>query len=89
MVRMSCHIRLSFILHAAMKAVVSRCEGASGQGSWERGEQCARQPLCFAAIMRALAAMPPLVQLSPESKALCFKELDSLRFSMDGLYPQP
>ncbi len=37
----------------------------------------------------ARAAMPPLVELSPGSKAACFKELDALRFTMEGLYVQP
>ena len=33
-----------------------------------------------------LTAMPPLVELSPDSKAACFKELDALQFTMEGLY---
>ena len=73
-----------------MKAVLARCEGQSGQGKWERGA-CAACGAVLAehAVTLARAAMPPLVELSPGSKAACFKELDALQFTMEGLYARP
>jgi hypothetical protein len=70
-----------------MKAVLARCEGSSGQGNWERGV-CAAHRASPAAdgVTPAPAAMPPLVELSSQSRSECFRELDSLHFSMDGLY---
>jgi hypothetical protein len=41
------------------------------------------------AVTLARAAMPPLVELSPGSKAACFKELDAIQFTMEGLYARP
>ena len=62
----------------------------AGSGKWERGASAAcGAVLAEHAVTLARAAMPPLVELSPGSKAACIKELDALQFTMKGLYARP
>jgi hypothetical protein len=76
--RFACGLLLSHAACAAMKAVLAR--GASAACGSVLAEH---------AVTLARAAMPPLVELSPGSKAACFKVLDAFRFTMEGLYAQP
>ena len=71
------------------------------RGEWQLGKRCDCLRACcpppttttvqldYTPPQPRSTAMPPLVQLSEESKAKCFNDLDALCFNMDGMYPRP